>query len=77
MFWSTQPATMEKQKRRTKQQLGGPSFKEREGKGSDWRSANRCRQLQTQKKNPRQHANPPPPLCLFYLPAFPRIIIPL
>ena len=43
------------------QWLGGPSFKEREGKGSKWRSANRRRQLQTRTTNPRRHANPNPP----------------
>ena len=30
-----------------KQRLGGPSLKEREGKGSEWRSASGRRQLQT------------------------------
>ena len=45
-----------------KQRFGGPSLKEREGKGSEWRSANRCCQLQTRTTNPRRHANAPPPL---------------
>ena len=43
--------------------FGGPSLKEREGKGSEWRSADRRRRLQTSTPNPRRHANtlsPPP-----------------
>ena len=38
----------------------GPSFKEREGKGSKWRSASRRRRLQTRTTSPRRHAKPPP-----------------
>ena len=40
--------------------FGGPSFKKTEGKGSEWRLANRHRQLQTRTINPRRHATPPP-----------------
>ena len=60
MFWSTRPTTMEKQKRRTKTAVC-TSLKEREGKGSEWRSASRRCQLQTRTTSPRRHANPPPP----------------
>ena len=34
-----------------KQRLGGPSLKEREGKGSEWRSASGRRQLQTRTQD--------------------------
>ena len=40
------------------------SAPQREGKGSEWRSANRRRQLQTRTPNSRRHANPPPPTGL-------------
>ena len=48
-FGRRDPPSMEKQERRTRLRLRGPSFKEREGKGSKWRSANWCRRLQTEK----------------------------
>ena len=53
MFWSTQPATMEKQKRRTKTAAWWTftEGKEREGKGSEWRSASGRRQLQTRTQD--------------------------
>mmetsp|Transcript_50385 Transcript_50385/g.82356 ORF Transcript_50385/g.82356 Transcript_50385/m.82356 type:complete len:104 (+) Transcript_50385:85-396(+) len=44
-----------------KQRLGGPSLKEREGKGSEWRSASGRRQLQTRTQD--HGFLPKPPLC--------------
>ena len=45
-----------------KQRLGGPSLKEREGKGSEWRSASGRRQLQTRTQDHGFLPNPPPPV---------------
>ena len=44
-----------------KQRLGGPSLKEREGKGSEWRSASGRRQLQTRTQYHGFLPTPPPP----------------
>ena len=44
-----------------KQRLGGPSLKEREGKGSEWRSASGRRQLQTRTQDHGFLPTPPPP----------------
>ena len=56
-----------------KQRLGGPSLKEREGKGSEWRSASGHRQLQTRTQYHGFLPNPPPPrpgfLCFSRYPA--------
>ena len=47
MFWSTQPATMEKQKRRTKTAAWWTFTEGKGGKGSEWQSASGRRQPQT------------------------------
>ena len=52
------PPPMEKQKRRTKT-LGGPSFKESEGKGSEWPLADWRRPLQTEKPTLASCQTPP------------------
>ena len=44
-----------------KQRLGGPSFKERKGRGSEWRSASRRRRLQTRTTNPWHGVPTSPP----------------
>ena len=43
------------------QQLGGPSFEEREGKGSEWRSANRRRRLQIENNRSKATCQTHPP----------------
>ena len=64
MFWPTQPTTDGVTETADQNSsFGGPSLKERVGKGSEWRLANRRRQMQKRTTNPRRHANPPPPPC--------------
>ena len=70
-FWSTCPATMERHEGQKKtaawwtfvqehSSKARASVKEREGKGSKWRLANRCRKLQNTTTNPGNTSPPPP-----------------